>query len=212
MAMMVSAPIGGSDVNFEDMIGLLKDEPGYQAKLRDMQKRTEQAIASEKQAVETLRKVEEVKKLTTKMAAQVEQQLMEANQVKEAADQQVATAAKHEKELATQHEAWQQQADAELSRGQAVLRDAFTTREKEVAAKEQKLLASIQDYEDKLTEYVTRLEEFTAFQKHTEGELSKREASVREGEARLIANLEEVQATKAALKEKLKKIREISGA
>jgi hypothetical protein len=210
MSMMGSAPVGGSGLSFEDVIGLLKDEQAYQAKLRELQKRTEEARANLTQAVEISRKTEESKKLVQGMLDQTTQQVIEANKTKAEADKQVAAAAAHEKGVAADHEHWQKSADAELENGRQALRDAFTAREKEVSAKEQKLLADLKVFEDRKADEIAVETAFAAAKQETEAKLAQREAAVREGEAKLIANLEEVQATRITLKEKLDKIKSIT--
>jgi hypothetical protein len=210
MSMMGSVPVGGGGLSFEDVIGLLKDEQAYQAKLRELQKRTEEAKANLTQAVEISRKTEESKKLVQGMLDQTTQQVIEANKTKAEADKISAAAAQHEKDLAMQHENWSKVTAEQAVRDTQQLHDAFAIREKEVSAKEQKLLADLKVFEDRKADEIAVETAFAAAKQETEAKLAQREAAVREGEAKLIANLEEVQATRITLKEKLDKIKSIT--
>jgi hypothetical protein len=210
MSMMGSVPVGGGGLSFEDVIGLLKDEQAYQAKLRELQKRTEEARANLTQAVEISRKTEESKKLVQGMLDQTTQQVIEANKTKAEADKISAAAAQHEKDLAMQHENWSKVTAEQAVRDTQQLHDAFAIREKEVSAKEQKLLADLKVFEDRKADEIAVETAFAAAKQETEAKLAQREAAVREGEAKLIANLEEVQATRITLKEKLDKIKSIT--
>ncbi len=146
------------------------------------------------------------------MADNAEKAMLEARRLNEEADRKVAAAAKHEKDLTAQHEAFQKQAQIELDKGRSDLRDAFAAREKEVSAKEQKLLADLKEFKATKADEDAKIEAFMMLKKAKETELGRREASVREGEAKLIANLEEVQAMRNDLKAKLDKIKAISAA
>jgi len=204
---MMGSVVGPSGLSFEDVIGMLKDEPAYQAKLRELQKRTEEARAVMAQAVEIGRKTEENKKLVQNMLDQTTQQVLEANSIKAVAEKLKADAIAHEAQLAADHTHWQKSADAELDNGRQALHNAFAVREKEVSAKEQKLLADLKDFEGRKADEIAVETAFAAAKQETEARLAKREAALREGEAKLIANLQEVEDTKIAIKEKLAKIK-----
>jgi hypothetical protein len=210
MSMMGSVPVGGGGLSFEDVIGLLKDEQAYQAKLRELQKRTEEAKANLTQAVEISRKTEESKKLVQGMLDQTTQQVIEANKTKAEADKLVAAAAAHEKGVAADHEHWQKSADAELENGRQALRDAFTAREKEVSAKEQKLLADIQKFEAQKDALAAERVEHDKNVKYIAAQhLQNAKAMRDEDDALQIAKVE-VDKLKQELKDKLDKIKSIT--
>jgi prophage DNA circulation protein len=71
-------------------------------------------------------------------------------------------------------------------------------------------LADLKVFEDRKADEIAVETAFAAAKQETEAKLAQREAAVREGEAKLIANLEEVQATRITLKEKLDKIKSIT--
>lgn len=210
MSMMGSAPVGGGGLSFEDVIGLLKDEQAYQAKLRELQKRTEEARAALQQSVDSGRKAEEAKALTRKMLDQTTEQVVEARQLRDEADQKVATAAAHEKALADQHQTFQQHAEAELEGHREHLRNAFIAREKEVAAKEQALLAKIKDFEAQKDDLFAQSADFTAFKKSKEAEFARTETE-RKAELDLIAKAKaDNEKMRQDLKAKLDAIKAIS--
>jgi hypothetical protein len=209
MSMMGSSP-GVPGISFEEVINLLKDEPAYQAKLREMQKRTEEARSTMAQAVAINGKTEEAKGVSTALAKQAEQQVIEARVLKEAAEKQAAAALAHEAALQTQHQAWQEEANAMLHKGQQQLRDAFIAREKEVATKEQQLLADIKQFEAEKAEERARIEAFDAFKRGKEAELAGKDAKLKDelAEADLLKaqNLE----SRRELQDKLNKIKSIT--
>jgi Skp family chaperone for outer membrane proteins len=210
MTMMGSAPVGGGGLSFEDVIGLLKNEPAYQTKLRELQKRTEEARANLEQAVEVSRKTEENKKLVQGMLDQTTQQVLEANKLKEAADKQAAATAAHEKDLAAEHEAFTKQAEAELEGHRQHLRDAFTTREKEVAAKEQELLAKIKAFEATQADHDAKMHEFDDLKRAKEAEFARVQGDLRERNKELAEATAEVAGMKRDITAKLDAIRAIS--
>lgn len=213
MAMMGSAPTGGgSEMSFVDVIGMLKDEPSYQTKLREIGNRLNETKAAEKHIVEATAKNEEIKKFTADMAAKAEKQLIEARQLKDEADRQVATAVQHERDLTAQHAAFQQQAEAELEGHRQHLRDAFTTREKEVAAKEKALLDKMKFLEGQKEDHAARVTEFATLQKAKEAELAKKNAVLQEELDKVAQAKADSTEIRRQLQEKLKKIKEISAA
>ena len=211
MSMMGSAPTGGGgELSFVDVIGMLKDEPAYQTKLREIGNRLNETRALKEQTAAINAKMEETKKFTAEMAAKAEAQLVEARQLKDEADKKVAAAGLHESELISTQEKFKKEFEAKQLQMEQHYRGAFATREKEVQAKEQKLLADLKVFEGRKADEIAVETAFAAAKQETEIKLARREATLREGEARLIANLQEVEATRLALKVKLDKIKAIS--
>lgn len=209
---MMGSVAGGGELSFAEAIGLLKDEPAYQTRMQHLAKHVEDAKVTLAQAAENNRKAEETRKLTAGMADNAEKAMLEARRLNEEADRKVAAAAAQVLALAAQNVAWQKQVAEQKVQADQQLRDAFAAREKEVVAKEQKLLADLKEFKAWKADEDVKIEAFMMLKKAKETELGRREASVREGEAKLIANLEEVQAMRNDLKAKLDKIKAISAA
>jgi hypothetical protein len=207
---MMGSVVGPSGLSFEDVIGMLKDEPAYQAKLRELQKRTEEARAVMAQAVEIGRKTEENKKLVQSMLDQTTQQVLEANSIKAVAEKLKADAIAHETQLQMQQEAWTKQVAAEKEQSDQQLHDTFVTIENEIKAKEQKLLADTKEFEARQADEQAKIEAFMTFKKSTEAKLAQREAALKQGDNELAVKMAEASAMKQELKSKLTKLKEVA--
>lgn len=211
MSMMGSAPTGGGgELSFVDVIGMLKDEPAYQTKLREIGNRLNETRALKEQTAAINAKMEETKKFTAEMAAKAEAQLVEARQLKDEAEKKVAAAQARVAELDAWEVEQQRLHDQHSKDLETHYQAAFATREKEVSAKEQKLLVEIKEFEARQADGQAKIEAFMTMKSGTEAKLAQREADGRESQAKLVANLQEVEALKKELKAKLAKFKEVA--
>lgn len=207
---MMGSPGGSSEISLTEAIGLLKDEPAYQTRMQHLVKHLEDSKVTLAQAAENNRKAEETKKLAAGMITQAEGQLVEARRLKEEADKKVAAAAAHEKDLNARQEAWQKEAAGQKEHMARQLNEAFASREKEVAAKEQKLLAKTKEFEAIQADRDARANEFDAYRKAKEAELARVHAEIRENEGHIKRSAEQNETTRLELKAKLDAIKAIS--
>jgi hypothetical protein len=209
--MMGSAPAGGGgELSFVDVIGMLKDEPAYQTKLREIGNRLNETKALQQQTAEINAKMEETKKFTADMAAKAEAQLVEARQLKDEADKQVAAAVARGRELDVWEAEQQKLHDQHSKDLETHYQAAFATREKEVAAKEQKLLADTKEFEARQADEQAKIDAFMTLKKGTEDKLAQREAALKQGSNELAVKMAEASALKQELKSKLAKFKEVA--
>jgi DNA repair exonuclease SbcCD ATPase subunit len=211
MVTMGSSPGSGAvELSFVDVLTLMKDEPAYQTKLRELARRVDEAAALNKATNEIREKVAEAQKFAAEMAAKAEQQLGEAKQLKEEADKKAADAEAHAVEIEARQKAWQKNADAELDSGKRNLRDAFVTREKEILSKEQQLSTGLKDLKALKDELDGKVAAHADFVAAKSSEFARRAADLA-GEADRIQRAQaENDKLRQQLKEKLNQLKTIS--
>lgn len=200
---------GGSD-DMYTMVDAAGDNERYQSKVNELLQHKQHAERTLQQAAENNRRAEENKKLAQGMLAEAQQQVLVAQRMKEEADKTAKAAVEHERAVNARAAELQSEYEARHKNLHGDLHKAFAGREADVTARENKLLADLQEYEAKKAALDKEKSDHDALKRREAAAMTQAGQDLRNKNEKLDSQLREAANMKAKLQEKLDKLKEIA--
>lgn len=201
---------GGSSDDMYTMVDAAGDNERYQSKVNELLQHKQHAERTLHQAAENNRRAEENKKLAQGMLAEAQQQVLVAQRMKEEADKTAKAAVEHERAVNAKAAELQSEYEARHKNLHGDLHKAFAGREADVTARENKLLADLQEYEAKKAALDKEKSDHDALKRREAAAMTQAGQDLRNKNEKLDSQLREAANMKAKLQEKLDKLKEIA--